>query len=179
MCRLSSSEHHSDGVLCTNEAINILDFRVPTGIAMKIPTFGEETHSVFANGDAVFAGVTRVKTKLQPDGDSKQTYTQCSVNQWSIRQGKPMNVYALPESSSHSSHLSITQVWGSSEAVMAVNGNGLFVFDGESTHASGQESVIVRDVIGSNDLNNPKFDFVGSRVLLVSRDRPATWCHWP
>lgn len=93
MCRLSSSDHHSDGILCTNEAVNVLDFRVPTGIAKKFPTLGEETQSIFADGDGVYTGTTSYKSsRVQGDG----TRAQCRLNQWSIRQGKLMNVYSFP-----------------------------------------------------------------------------------
>lgn len=176
MCRLSSSDHHSDGILCTNEAVNVLDFRVPTGIAKKFPTLGEETQSIFADGDGVYTGTTSYKSsRVQGDG----TRAQCRLNQWSIRQGKLMNVYSFPQTNSHSSRLAITQVWGSSDTIMASNGNGLFVFEPARRQSSGQEIASVRDVLGSEDLENPTFDFASSRVLLVSRDRPATWCHWP
>ena len=179
ICRLSSSDHHSDGILCTNEALNVLDFRVPTGIAKKFPTLGEETQSIFADGDAVYSGATSYKTRGLGDGTTRLMQPQCRINQWSIRQGKLMNVYSLPQSNSHSSHLSITQVWGSSDTIMAANGNGLFVFEPARRHSSGQEIANVRDVLGSDDLDTPTFDYASSRVLLISRDRPAMWCHWP
>ncbi len=164
MCRLSSSDHHSDGILCTNDAVNVLDFRVPTGIAKKFPTLGEETQSIFADGDAVYSGATSYKTRVLGDGTTRLML---------------MNVYSLPQSNSHSSHLSITQVWGSSDTIMATNGNGLFVFEPARRHSSGQEIANVRDVLGPDDLDTPTFDFASSRVLLISRDRPAMWCHWP
>lgn len=179
MCRLSSSDHHSDGILCTNEAVNVLDFRVPTGIAKKFPTLGEEAQSVFADGDGVYTGATSFKIRGLGDGTTRSLQPQCRLNQWSIRQGKLMNVYSFPQSNSHSSHLSITQVWGSSDTIMASNGNGLFVFEPARRQSSGQEIASVRDVLGSDDLENPTFDYASSRVLLISRDRPAMWCHWP
>ncbi|KAM7462489.1 hypothetical protein LguiA_030610 [Lonicera macranthoides] len=33
----------------------------------------------------------------------------------------------------------------------------------------------VKEIIGADDLYSPTFDYLGSRVLLISRDRPALW----
>ncbi|KAH8936370.1 hypothetical protein BDL97_17G081000 [Sphagnum fallax] len=176
--RLTSSEHHNDGVLCTNKAVNVLDFRVPAGIAMKIPTFGEQIYSVFANGDMVLAGTGNIKTKTQTEvfSSSKEntqpSITQCKVNQWSIRQGKPMNVYTLPEMEGKSSKTSINQVWGDAQSVMALNGNGLYIFDVE-------QRMELQHVICPDDLAFRTFDYATSRLLLISRDRPPLWCNWP
>ncbi|KAJ7520149.1 hypothetical protein O6H91_20G069200 [Diphasiastrum complanatum] len=123
--RIGSSETKGmDGVFCSEEAVNVLDFRVPIGIVMKIPIFGEHVDSVFTQGDAIFAAAT---SKLETTYST--TRIQCSVHQWSIRTGKPMVTYTLPESSAHYSHLSLAQVWGSDDAVMTANGNGLYIFD--------------------------------------------------
>lgn len=179
MCRLSLSDHHSDGTLCTSDAVNVLDFRVPSGIGMRFPFLGEETHSIFANGDTVYTGTTSYKTKLQFDGTTKVIHAQCKVNQWSIRQGKAMNVYNLGESSSASClDLSIAQVWGSSDNILAATENGLFLFDAANRHSISQEPINPRDVLVVEDLQSPQFDLMGSRVLLVSKDQPAMWCHW-
>jgi len=158
--------------------VNVLDFRVPTGIAKKFLTLGEDTQSVFADGDGVYTGATSYKTRGQGDGTTRLLQPQCKLNQWSIRQGKLINVYAFPPSDSHS-HSSITQVWGSSDTIMASNGNGLFLFEPARRQSSGQEIASVREVLGADDLENPTFDYASSRVLLISRDRPAMWCHWP
>lgn len=65
---------------------------------------------------------------------------------------------------------------------MGVCGLGLFVFDASnddglqqslSTDCSNLQKV--REVIGPDDLYSPSFDYSGSRVLLISRDRPALW----
>ncbi|XP_024399098.1 uncharacterized protein [Physcomitrium patens] len=175
--RLSSSDHHSDGTLCTNEAVNVLDFRVPTGIAKKFPTLDEETQSIYADGDAVYSGALTYESRTLGDG-TRVLQPHCRLSQWSMRQGKLMNVYSLPHSNSYASQLSISQVWGSSDTIMAANGNGLFVFEPARRH-SGQGISNVRDVLGPDDLRNPTFDFASSRVLLVSRNRPAMWSHWP
>jgi hypothetical protein len=165
-------------VLCTNKAVNVLDFRVPTGIAMKIPTFGEQIYSVFANGDMVLAGTGNIKTKTQTEvfSSSKEntqpSITQCKVNQWSIRQGKPMNVYTLPEMEGKSSKTSINQVWGDAQSVMALNGNGLYIFDVE-------QRMELQHVICPDDLAFRTFDYATSHLLLISRDRPPLWCNWP
>ncbi|XP_024537631.1 KIN14B-interacting protein At4g14310-like isoform X1 [Selaginella moellendorffii] len=148
------------GVVATQEAVSILDFRVPSGIAVKIPTLGQDVHSLYAHGEAVYAAGT-IKSK-------------CTIQQWSIRKGQPMMLYTLPKSvSSHHLHTQISQVWGDKSSVMAVNGNGLFVFDASTGGACGPA------VIGSDDLYCPTFDYSGSKVLLISRDRPACWQYWP
>eukprot|EP01018_Ginkgo_biloba_P009904 Gb_09371 [translate_table: standard] len=176
--RVNSSEAEgNDGVFCTQEAINIFDFRVPSGIGLKIPTFGEIGQSIFARGDSIFAGV--VNTRI-----SSKASIRCKVHQWSIRKGKPVCVYMFPESNAHIEHFSVAQVWGSFNFVMAVNGHGLFIFD--ACHEEGvQTSALdhlrtrgMREVIGPDDLYCPSFDYSGSRVLLVSKDRPACWRYW-
>jgi hypothetical protein len=178
--RLSSSDQHNDGVLCTNEAVNVLDFRVPAGIAMKIPTFGEQVHSVFTNGDMVLAGTGNVKIKAQTEvlrGGTENvkpsvTTQCCKVNQWSIREGKPMNVYALPEGEGKTSHAAINQVWGDARSVMALNEHGLYIFNAD-------QGMELQDVICADNSALQTFDYANSRLLLVSRDRPPLWRNWP
>lgn len=176
--RASSSEvEGNDGVFCTQDAINVLDFRLPSGVGLKIPTFGETGQSIFARGDSIFGGV--VNTRL-----SSKAPVRCRVHQWSIRKGKPVCLYAFPESNAHSEQLSIAQVWGSFNLMMAINGNGLFIFDAHQE--DGTQSVAhdnlrtkgMREVIGPDDLYCPSFDYSGSRILLVSKDRPACWRYW-
>lgn len=163
---------NGDGILCTQDAVNVLDFRVPAGIVLKIPTFGETISSVYANGDSVFAGVT--------DFNRAARSVQSKVNEWSIKQGRPMSMYKLPESTAHLKQQSVAQVWGNSETVIALNGNGLFMFDslkGTLPRSDGAQSA--KGVLGTDDLIHPSFDFSENRVLLISRDRPASWYNWP
>lgn len=172
--RASSSEvEGNDGVFCTQDAINVLDFRLPSGIGLKIPSFGETGQSIFSRGDSIFGGV--VNTRF-----SSKVPVRCKVHQWSIRKGKPVCMYMFPESNAHSEQLSIAQVWGSFNLVMAVNGNGLFIFDAyQEGIQSGAHDYLktkgMREVIGPDDLYCPSFDYSGSRILLVSKDRPACW----
>lgn len=66
---------------------------------------------------------------------------------------------------------------------MGVCGLGLFVFDTVKDDAlrvlnmdySSDQSF--REVIGPDDMYCPSFDYLGSRALLISRDRPAMWRH--
>lgn len=65
---------------------------------------------------------------------------------------------------------------------MGVNGLGLFVFDALKDDGLQSSSTVdchntqnVREIIGPDDLYSPSFDYLASRVLLVSRDRPALW----
>ncbi|XP_058094648.1 KIN14B-interacting protein At4g14310 [Magnolia sinica] len=173
--RVSSSEAEgNDGVFCTHETINILDFRLPSGVGLKITKHGMNSHSVFSRGDSVFLGSigARSTAKDQP---------RSLVQHFSLRKGKLIGTYVLPESNAHFHHSSITQVWGNSNLVMATCGLGLFVFDTlkddgpqsfSTDHGNAGE---VREIIGPDDLYRPSFDYLGSRVLLISRDRPAQW----
>ncbi|GKV19084.1 hypothetical protein SLEP1_g29382 [Rubroshorea leprosula] len=169
--RISSSEAEgNDGVFCTHDSINILDFRHPSGIGAKIPKIGGNVQSVFSRGDSVFLGCPNVKT-----AGMKQPCSQ--VQQFSLLKGRLFTTYTLPESNAHSDHSAITQVWGNSNLVMGVCGLGLFVF-GASTD-NGMLSYTgdygARETIGPDDLYSPTFDYLSSRVLLISRDRPALW----
>ena len=64
---------------------------------------------------------------------------------------------------------------------MGVCGLGLFVFDAfkddvlQPLNIGYGDTQNVREVIGPDDLYLPSFDYLGSRVLLISRDRPALW----
>ncbi|XVF62825.1 hypothetical protein PTKIN_Ptkin09bG0039700 [Pterospermum kingtungense] len=175
--RVSSSEAEgNDGVFCTQDSINILDFRHPSGIGAKIAKVGVEVQSVFSRGDMIFLGCTNVR----PSG-KKQPCSQ--VQQFSLRKQRLFSTYSLPESSAHSHHSAITQVWGNSNLVMGVSGLGLFVFDALKDdslqpfiydYGSAQN---VREIVGPDDLYSPSFDYLASRVLLISRDRPALWRH--
>lgn len=176
-CRVSSSEAEgNDGVFCTPDFINTLDFRHPTGIGHRIPNPGLNVQSVFSRGDSIFLGCTSVRS-----AGKKQPCAQ--VQQFSIRKQRLVSTYALPESSAHIQHTAITQVWGNSNLVMGVCGLGLFVFDAlrddglQSYNIDYDNTQKAREIIGPDDLYSPSFDYSSSRALLISRDRPALWRH--
>ncbi|XP_062221604.1 KIN14B-interacting protein At4g14310-like [Phragmites australis] len=173
--RVSSSEvEGNDGVFSTQENVNVFDFRVPAGIGLKIARHGGTANSIFSRGDSVFIGST--ESRLQIKGRLRSR-----VQQYSLRKGKLVATYELPEFNAHFHHSSITQVWGNSNLVLAACGMGLFAFDTfkedmQPTYIFGRGNTIgVREVIGPDDLYCPTFDYSSSRVLLVSRDRRAHW----
>ncbi|KAK3015941.1 hypothetical protein RJ639_005756 [Escallonia herrerae] len=173
--RASSSEAEGkDGVFCTPDSINVIDFRNPSGIGLKIPKIGANVQSVFCRGDDIFLGCSSLRS-----AGKKQSNSQ--LQQYSMHKQKLVSNYALPVSSAHYHHTAITQVWGNSNFVMGVCGVGLFVFDaskddGLQLFTNGNDNIpTVREVIGPDDLYSPSFDYLGSRVLLISRDRPALW----
>ncbi|KAL6635322.1 hypothetical protein ACP70R_027993 [Stipagrostis hirtigluma subsp. patula] len=173
--RVSSSEvEGNDGVFSTQESINIFDFRVPAGIGLKIARHGGTANSIFSRGDSVFIGST--EGRLQIKGGLRSR-----VQQYSLRKGKLVATYELPEFNAHFHHSSITQVWGNSNLVLAACGMGLFAFDTfkedtQPTYSFDRGNTVgVREAIGPDDLYCPTFDYSSSRVLLVSRDRPAHW----
>lgn len=174
----SAEADGNDGVFCTPDSINVLDFRHPSGIGLKIPKFGVNVQSVFSRGDSIFLGCSNVRSigKKQPSSQ---------VQQFSLRKQRLFSTYTLPESNAHSYYSAITQVWGNTNLVMGVSGLGLFVFDAlrddgfqcfPSDNSSNQK---VREIIGPDDLYAPSFDYMASRVLLISRDRPAQWRYLP
>lgn len=171
--RVSSSEAEgNDGVFCTPDSINVLDFRHPSGVGLKIPKLGVNAQSVFSRGDSIFLGCTNLKSSIKNQSSSQ-------LQQFSLRKQRIVSTYTLPESNAHSHYTTITQVWGNSNLVMGVCGLGLFVFDAfddqlQSCTSYGNMQK-VREVIGSDDLYSPSFDYLCSRVLLISRDRPALW----
>lgn len=171
----AEAEGH-DGVFCTHDSINILDFRHPSGVGLKIPKVGITVQSVFSRGDSIYLGCTNVRSvgKKQPSSQ---------VQQFSLRKQRLFSTYSLPESNAHSYYSAITQVWGNSNVVMGVSRLGLFVFDAlnddeircfTGDYSNNQN---VRETIGPDDLYVPSFDYLASRVLLISRDRPALWRH--
>ncbi|CAL8990032.1 unnamed protein product [Prunus brigantina] len=174
--RVSSSEAEgNDGVFCTQDSINILDFRHPSGVGLKIPKLGVNVQSVSSRGDSIFLGCSSARS-----GWKKQSSSQ--VQQFSVRKQRLFSTYSLPESNAHSHCTAITQVWGNSNLVMGVCGLGLFVFDALKddgvpllTNDDGTQNT--REVIGPDDLYAPSFDYLDSRALLISRDRPALWRH--
>lgn len=175
ICRARSSDvEGNDGVFCTQDSVNVFDFRLPSGIGLRISRQGANANSIFSCGDSIFLGCTDTRLAL------RRTSRSC-VQQYSLRKGKMVATYALPDSSSHSHHSSITQVWGNSNFVMAVNGMGLFVFDTlqdeymQSFHTDRGTITEVKERVGPDDLYCPTFDYLGSRALVISRDRPAMW----
>ncbi|KAJ4955203.1 hypothetical protein NE237_011986 [Protea cynaroides] len=174
--RVSSSEAEgNDGVFCTAEGIiNVLDFRLPSGVGLKISKLGVSVQSVFSRGDSIILGGTNAKSTAKESSHSR-------VQQFSLRNGKLLNTYALPDLNAHFHCSAITQVWGNSSFVMGVCSLGLFVFD--ALKDDGMQSIChentqkVRDIIGPDDLYCPSFDYLSSRVLLISKDRPALWRH--
>ncbi|XP_010450064.1 PREDICTED: uncharacterized protein LOC104732223 [Camelina sativa] len=167
----------NDGVFCTSDSINILDFRNPSGIGAKIPKVGVNAQCVSSRGDSVFLGCTNQKSTVK-----KHMASSSQVQQFSIRKQRLVSTYSLPDSNSHPQHSAITQVWGNSNFVMATSGMGLFVFDTAKEETLQQPLTsdygslqTVRENIGPNDMYCPSFDYSGCRVLLISRDRPALW----
>ncbi|KAK9146350.1 hypothetical protein Sjap_006253 [Stephania japonica] len=173
--RVSSSEvDGNDGVFCTQDSVNVLDFRLPSGVGLKISKLGVTVQSIFSRGDSVFLGCC--------DGRSagREQVRSC-IQQFSIRKGRLISTYSLPESKTHFHHSAISQVWGNSDIVMGVSGLGLFVFDNlqddgmASFGIDHSKAQPVREIIGPDDLYLPSFDYLSSRVLVISRDRPALW----
>ncbi|XP_052189684.1 KIN14B-interacting protein At4g14310-like [Diospyros lotus] len=173
--RVSSVEvEGNDGVFCTADSINVLDFRQPSGVGLKIPILGVNVQSVFSHGDSIFIGCTNARL-----AGIKQPCSQ--VQQFSLRKQRLFSTYSFPEANAHAHCMDITQVWGNSDFVMGACGLGLFVFDALKDDGL-QSSTIefdnlqkVRETIGPDDLYSPSFDYLSSRVLLISRDRPALW----
>ncbi|KAI4318060.1 hypothetical protein L6164_025869 [Bauhinia variegata] len=173
--RVSSSEAEgNDGVFCTSDSINILDFRQPSGVGMRISKLGVNVQSVYSRGDSIFLGCTSSSSVGKKQSSSL-------LQQFSLRKQGLFSTYSLPESNAHPHHTAITQVWGNSNLVMGVSGLGLFVFDAQNDdplrgfNMDNSKQQNVREVIGPDDLYWPSFDYLGSRALLISRDRPAMW----
>nr|XP_043610889.1 KIN14B-interacting protein At4g14310 [Erigeron canadensis] len=174
--RVSSSEAEgNDGVFCTSDSINVLDFRHPSGIGIKIPKHSSAVHSVFSRGDSIYLGCSGSSSSVKKPTSTSQ------IQQFSIRKQKLFSTYSLPESNAHPHYKAITQVWGNSDLTMGVCSLGLYVFDAlkdddMKPYAGGYGSdQKVRETIGPDNLYCPSFDYLGSRALLISRDRPAVW----
>ncbi|KAI3951113.1 hypothetical protein MKW98_028517 [Papaver atlanticum] len=175
--RRVSSVEGNDGVFCTQESICVLDFRLPSGVGLKVSKHGLNVQSISSRGDSIFLGCT--------DGQLSTVSGKAHsrIQQYSLRKGTLLSTYALPESNAHFHYTAISQVWGNTNVVMGVCGLGLFVFDtlqqeeGESSSLAVDymKTQQIRDVIGPNDLYSPSFDYSSSRVLVISRDRPAFW----
>ncbi|XP_047319546.1 KIN14B-interacting protein At4g14310 [Impatiens glandulifera] len=167
--RASSSETEGhDGVFCTTDLINVLDFRTPSGVGIKMPKLGINAQCVFSRGDSVYIGCINSRGRNQPHSPSSLS----QIQQFSIRKQSMTNVYTLPESST------ITQVWGNSNFVMGVCELGLHVFEcSNDVSPIDDELLNAREVIGPEDMDSPSFDYLSSRVLIISRDRPAVWSH--
>ncbi|CAL9124134.1 unnamed protein product [Musa textilis] len=172
--RASSSEMEgNDGVFCMQESINVLDFRVPAGVGLKISRHGGIGHSIFSRGDSILVGSTEARLG--------KGSLRSRVQHHSLRKGKLVTTYELPEFNAHSHCSSLTQIWGNTNVVMGVCGMGLFVFDAFQDERSQAfcfdrgNTVGVKESIGPDDLYCPTFDYCGSRVLVISRDRPASW----
>ncbi|KAL0322547.1 UNVERIFIED_CONTAM: KIN14B-interacting protein [Sesamum angustifolium] len=172
--RISSLEAEgNDGVFCTPDSINVLDFRHPSGIGLKIPKVGVNADSAFSRGDSIYIG-----SSLMSSGKM-----QCSsqIQQFSLRKQSLLCTYALPQSNAHNDLTALTQVWGNASLVMGICGLGLFVFDSltddrlpflSMNYCHTQNA---KEVIGPDDMYSPSFDYLASRILIISKDRPALW----
>ncbi|KAL0368474.1 UNVERIFIED_CONTAM: KIN14B-interacting protein [Sesamum calycinum] len=173
--RISSLEAEgNDGVFCTPDSINVLDFRHPSGIGLKIPKVGVNADSAFSRGDSIYIGCS----SLMSSG-KKQCSSQ--IQQFSLRKQSLLCTYALPQSNSHNDLTALTQVWGNASLVMGICGLGLFVFDSltddrlpflSMNYGHTQNA---KEVIGPDDMYSPSFDYLASRILIISKDRPARW----
>lgn len=151
----------------------MLDFRLPSGIGLKIPKVGVDVQSAFSRGDSIYIGCSSLKSA------AKKQYSS-QIQQFSLRKQRLFSTYTLPESNAHSYVTALTQVWGSSSYVMGVCGLGLFVFDSQKdeglpSFTMDYSSSQNMEIIGPDDMCNPSFDYLSSRVLLISKDRPAQW----
>ncbi|CAJ2673879.1 unnamed protein product [Trifolium pratense] len=177
--RVSSSEAEgNDGVFCTSDSINIMDFREPSGVGLKIPKHGVTVQSIFSRGDSIFLGCTTSNSTGKKQSSSL-------IQQFSLRKQGLFSTYTIPDSNAHSHYAAVSQVWGNSDFVMGVSGLGLYVFDTLKDDAASRvlnmdydnNGENFREVVGPDDLYWPSFDYMGSRSLLISRDRPAMWRH--
>ncbi|KAK8939025.1 hypothetical protein KSP39_PZI010816 [Platanthera zijinensis] len=175
--RASSTEvEGNDGAFCTQESVNVLDFRIPSGVGLKMSRHGGNALSIFSIGDSILIGSTegRLPVRSSP---------QSNIEYFSLRKGSIATTYRLPEFNSHYHHSSITQVWGNSSLAMGICGMGLYVFDAfkdeqglsSSSNIYEGNTEAVKETIGPDDLFRPTFDYMESRVLVISRDRPAFW----
>ena len=169
----SSEAEGNDGVFCTPDSINVLDFRHPSGIGLKIPKYGTTVHSVFSRGDSIYLGCSGSLSAAR-----KPLSSTAQIQHFSLRKQKLLSTYTLPESNAHPHYKAVTQVWGNSNLAMGVCGLGLFVFDAlkdDGLRPLGSDHGKVRETVGPDNLYCPSFDYMGSRSLLISRDRPAMW----
>ncbi|THU64150.1 hypothetical protein C4D60_Mb01t23450 [Musa balbisiana] len=173
--RVSSSEvEGNDGAFCMQESINVLDFRLPAGVGLRISRHGGIGHSIYSRGDSIYIGSTEGRLPIKGSPRSR-------VQHYSLRKGKLVTTYELPELNTRCHHSYFTQVWGSTDTVMGICEMGLFVFDASQDVRSqalcfdGSNTIGVKETIGPDDLYRPTFDYSGSRVLVISRDRPASW----
>ncbi|KAL0433256.1 UNVERIFIED_CONTAM: KIN14B-interacting protein [Sesamum latifolium] len=173
--RISSVEPEgNDGVFCTPDSINVLDFRHPSGIGLKIPKVGVNADSAFSRGDSIYIGCSSSMSS-----EKKQCSSQ--IQQFSLRKQRLLCTYALPESNAHNDLTALTQVWGNASLVMGICGLGLFVFDSLTDDRLPFLSMNyghtqnIKEVIGPDDMYCPSFDYLASRILIISKDRPARW----
>ncbi|KAG0484247.1 hypothetical protein HPP92_008326 [Vanilla planifolia] len=121
--RASSAEAEgNDGSFCTQDSVNVLDHRIPSGVGLRISRHGNCALSIFSRGDSIFVGGT--EGSLPAKGTPRS-----QVEHFSLRKGRIVTTYVMPEFNSHYHHSSITQVWGNNNLAMAICGMGLFVFD--------------------------------------------------
>ncbi|CAA0818226.1 Transducin/WD40 repeat-like superfamily protein [Striga hermonthica] len=167
----------NDGVFGTPDSINVLDFRNPSGIGLKIPIkIGTNMYSAFSCGDHIYTGCSTLKSV-------GKNHCSSQIQQFSLRKQQLFSTYELPESNNaQCQSAKLTQVWGDSSFVMGICGLGLFVFDSLKDdrlllpYEPDNGGVCnVREVIGPDDMYCPSFDYSASRVLIISRDRPARW----
>ncbi|PKU86477.1 hypothetical protein MA16_Dca010513 [Dendrobium catenatum] len=152
----------NDGVLCTQDGVNVFDFRISSGVGLKIFRHGgADGLSIFSRGDSIFLGSTEGRIF------ARSSSPRSHIEHFSLRKGSLITSYLMPGFNSHYHHSLITQVWGNSDFVMGICGMGLFVFD--AFNNSGDTDV-VKDTIGPNDLFRPTFDYMESRALVISRD---------
>ncbi|KAK4405903.1 KIN14B-interacting protein [Sesamum angolense] len=147
--------------------------RQPSGIGLKIPKVGVNVHSAFSRGDSIYIGCTSLSSTTK-----KQSSAQ--IQHFSLRKQRLVSTYSLPESNAHHHFTALTQVWGNSNLVMGVLGlvysfstHGKTTFHLLSTDIGTTQDV--KEIIGPDNMYSPSFDYMASRILLISRDRPACW----
>ncbi|PNX94535.1 transducin/WD40 repeat protein, partial [Trifolium pratense] len=171
--RVSSSEAEgNDGVFCTTDSINILDFRQPSGVGLKIPKdCSVNVDSVFSRGDSVYLGYTRsTRVKLK----------QPLIQQFSLRKQGLFCTYAFPAKHDAEPADAISQIWVNSDIVMGVCGVGLYVFDAlndDALRVPNNVQYHKNKVRRYKEFYRASFDYMGSHALLISRDKPAMWKH--
>lgn len=179
--RASSTDvEGNDGAFCTQDSVNVFDFRIPSGVGLKMSRHGGNALSIFSIGDSILIGSTEGRLPVRSSPRSNIEY-------FSLRKGSIVTTYRLPEFNSHYHHSSITQVWGNSSLAMGICGMGLYVFDAfkdeqglrSSSSIYEGNTEAVRETIGPDDLFRPTFDYMESRALVISRDRPAFWKYLP
>lgn len=153
-----------------------MDKRAKNASAFKMPLKVNMVNSIFCTDDTILLGCTVVDC-MGPYPTNEQ------ILELSMKSGKQITWYTIPDCSNSGFDRRICQLWGDNKYIVALTSTAVHVFDKymweeDKTPKTDEYTVNqIRSIVGPYDLQNAMFDALNERLMLTSKSRSPVWCY--